>query len=151
MSLTIVLIGLGRAGPCSDLARALSRRGHQVTYLRYLEEGSAAGTRAGPEEPAEVHYISIESLFRLHTGTLREADLIIVGSDAPYRDAVTRWVMDQACGVVAYCEVQPGGRAIRTRELPAYDFYVSCTPGASVEQRAAALEQYVSGLAVPAA
>lgn len=148
MQLRIVLIGLGLAGPCDDLALALQRRRHQVTYLRHF--GDTADEHSGAGQRTTICYTSPESLFRHHTGTLRQADLIIVGSDVPYRSAVTSWVLDQACGAVAYCEVGPSSGATAGQPPPGFDFYISCAAGHGAEQPARALEHFASGVVVPA-
>lgn len=147
MSLRMVLIALGATNVCTRLRSVLRRRRHNViTYLRRFSAAGLIGPAAGrrPEQ-----YSNAETLFRLHTGTVRAADLIVVCPDVPERPAILSWVMDQAGGVVAYCDIEDPRRMARER-VPPLHCYISCAPDDDLEHRAPALERFVAGLLVSA-
>lgn len=143
MKLRIVVLGLREHAARDGLLRELQRRRHQIIHLAALEAPETA----------------VESLFKNHTGTVRDADLVVVGSDVPARSAVMSWVLDQAVGVVVYYDVDAmklappwlGGTPIRAgRRTPPCDLYLSDTADDSAPLCAVVLERYVDSLLRPA-
>jgi spore maturation protein CgeB len=148
MKLNIVIFGLtitsswgnGHAVTYRALIRALHRRGHNVTFLerevpwyrehRDLEEADycAIGLyRDLREAPARFG------------ATVRNADLVILGSYVPDGIALAEWITGQARGVTAFYDIdtpvtlaglESGKTAyISAPLIPRFDLYLSFTGG----------------------
>lgn len=151
--LRIVLLGLsvtsswgnGHATNYRALLRALTGRGHDVLFLErdvpwYAEQ------RDLPDPPwgRTALYGSLEQLRDEHTETVREADLVVVGSYVPQGQAVGGWVQQVAGGVRAFYDIDTpvtlaalaAGRCdYLSRELvPGYDLYLSFTGGPTLDR-----------------
>jgi spore maturation protein CgeB len=136
--------GNGHATNYRALVRALHRRGDQVTFLErdmpwYAEHRDL---RAPPG--CETHlYESVEALTGSFASTVRDADLVIVGSFVPEGVAVARWALDTARGAVAFYDIdtpitinklRSGDTEYLSPELvERFELYLSFTAGPALE------------------
>ena len=144
----IVILGLsitsswgnGHATTYRALVKALTRRGHNVTFLErnvpwYAEH------RDLPRPPycRTFFYRDLDELQARFSGMLRAADAVIVGSYVPEGVAVGHWAIRAAAGPVAFYDIdtpvtlaklERGDEEYLTYALiPAYDLYLSFTGG----------------------
>jgi len=147
-ALGIVIVGLsitsswgnGHATTYRGLVRALEARGHRVMFL----ERDVPWYRDNRDLPAPPYgqtalYASIEELREGFADTIRDADLVIVGSYVPDGVAVSEWVLAQARGLVAFYDIDtPITLAALERNeaqyiakplIPRFDLYLSFTGG----------------------
>jgi spore maturation protein CgeB len=146
--LRIVIFGLsitsslakGHATTYRGLVRELTARGHEVLFLeRDLE--SYASNRDLPHPPfgrTEL-YSSVKELKQRHSGVVREADFVIVGSYVPEGIAVGEWVTRTAQGATAFYDIDAPvtmanlikGKVdyISAALIPRYQLYLSFTGG----------------------
>jgi spore maturation protein CgeB len=148
MTLNIVMMGLsitsswgnGHATTYRALAKALSDLGHSVTFLErdvpwYREHRDL-------ESPAYCTvglYGSLIELARRHSGTVHDADLVILGSYVPDGIAIGEWLTGRATGVTAFYDIDtPVTLAglennqvdyITARLIPRFDLYLSFSGG----------------------
>ncbi len=131
--------GNGHATTYRALLRALSQRGHRVTFLErdvpwYREH------RDMPSPPfcETVLYGDIDQLKRDHVQRIRQADIVMVGSYVPEGVEVGRWVCQEAALKVFYDIDTPVTlRKLQRADyeylhpdlIPAYDVYLSFTGG----------------------
>ena len=114
MNLNIVIIGLtitsswgnGHATTYRALARALSKRGHAVTFL----ERDAPWYREHRDlENADYCridlYRSLPELARKHAELVRDSDLVILGSYVPDGVAIGEWLTGHATGITAFYDI----------------------------------------------
>ncbi len=147
-SLNITILGLsitsswgnGHATTYRGLVRELCRRGHEVTFLERDVPWYAAN-RDLPEPPfgQTALYENVIDLQDRFTSTVREADLVIVGSYVPEGVAVGEWVIHTAQGITAFYDIdtpvtlaklEQGDTEYLTPELIAqYQLYLSFTGG----------------------
>ena len=148
LPLSIVILGLsitsswgnGHATTYRSLMRALTRRGHDVTFLErdvpwYAENRDLAEPPYGRTQL----YGSLTELKDRFAGAVRRADLVIVGSYVPDGVAVGLWATSEAEGIVAFYDIDTpvtlAKLASRDYEylspevLPLYDLYLSFTGG----------------------
>jgi spore maturation protein CgeB len=150
--LSIVVLGLsitsswgnGHAVTYRGLLRALSRRGHAVTFLE-RDVPWYADNRDLPAPPfcRTFLYADLDELRTAYGKLVREADLVIVGSYVPDGAAVGRWAISAARGVVAFYDIDtPVTLASLARGdcdylspalIPLYDLYLSFTGGPTLE------------------
>jgi spore maturation protein CgeB len=147
----IVMLGLsmtsswgnGHATTYRSLCRALTRRGHHVTFLErdapwYSENRDMHSMRS-----VDISiYDSVEMLQRLHARTVAAADLVIMGSFVPEGRRVGAWVRRTARGLVAFYDIDtPITLAaletdrceyVARAQLATYDLYLSFTSGPSL-------------------
>jgi spore maturation protein CgeB len=139
----IVILGLsitsswgnGHATNYRALTRALRERGHEVTFLERDVPWYAA-QRDAPD--AGELYHSLDDLER-YTETVRDADLVVVGSYVPDGVAVATWVLETARGVVAFYDIdtpvtlaklETADEEYMSAELvPRFNLYLSFTGG----------------------
>jgi spore maturation protein CgeB len=149
-ALNIVVLGLtitsswgnGHATTYRALLRALSRRGHRVTFLEH-DKPWYREHRDLPSPPfcRTFLYQDLDQLRREHTGTVRQADMVIVGSYVPEGITVGWWVCSQAATTAFYDIDTPVTiRTLRAGDcfylepelIARYDIYFSFTGGATL-------------------
>jgi spore maturation protein CgeB len=152
MKLDIVIFGLsitsswgnGHATTYRALARALTRRGHKVTFLerdvpwyrehRDLPQPSFCKTEL---------YADLREVPRKYGELVSKADMVIVGSYVPDGAALCDWVTTHAAGVTAFYDIdtpvtlaqlesQDAGY-ITASLVPRFDLYLSFTGGPVLE------------------
>jgi spore maturation protein CgeB len=132
--------GNGHATTYRGLLRELARRGHRVTFLeRDLPYYAGSRDLPDPTYARTILYDSLEELKGSHETTLREADLVVVGSFVPEGIAVGQWATRIASGKTAFYDIdtpvtlkklETGFGEYVSRELiPAYSMYLSFTGG----------------------
>jgi spore maturation protein CgeB len=144
----IVILGLsitsswgnGHATTFRALVKALAARGHDVLFLE-RDVPWYASHRDLPEPPygRTVLYADRAQLEREHARSVRDADVVIVGSYVPEGRQVGRWVTGLARGVTAFYDIDTpitlaglvnGELDYLERDLvPRYDLYLSFTGG----------------------
>jgi spore maturation protein CgeB len=137
--------GNGHATTFRGLVRELARRGHDVTFLERDQPWYAAN-RDLPNPPygSTVLYDSFEELRDAHAETVREADLVIVGSYVSEGVLVGDWVQEEALGVKAFYDIDTPVTLARMargdceylhpRQIPGYDLYLSFTGGPTLKR-----------------
>lgn len=155
--LRIVVLGLsvtstwgnGHATTWRALLRALARRGHEILFLERDQPWYAAN-RDLPRPPfcTVSLYDSVAELEAGFAATVRDADLVILGSYVPEGVAVGRFVTRAARGLTAFYDIDtPVTLAKLARGddeylcaglIPVFDLYLSFTGGpllAEIERR----------------
>jgi spore maturation protein CgeB len=144
----IVILGLsitsswgnGHATTYRGLVRELAARGHEIVFLERDTPWYADNRDLKKAAHAEIAlYRSLAELQRRHGRTVREADVVIVGSYVPEGTAIGEWIQRQAQGVTAFYDIDTpvtlaklrrGDFAYVSRALVArYDLYLSFTGG----------------------
>jgi spore maturation protein CgeB len=137
--------GNGHATNYRALMKALTARGHEVTFLERDVPWYGA-QRDMPHPPwGTTHlYRSLAELRERHTSTVRDADLVVVGSYVPEGVEVGEWVCDEACGIAAFYDIdtpvtlaklERGDHEYLTPELIGrYQLYLSFTGGPTLER-----------------
>jgi spore maturation protein CgeB len=135
--------GNGHATTYRALLRALSERGHHVTFLE-RDVPWYAENRDAPSPPycETVLYRDVNDLGRF-LGHVRDADVVVVGSFVPDGLAVSDWVTRNARGVTAFYDIdtpvtlrklERGDHAYLAPEMvPKFDLYLSFTGGPLLE------------------
>ncbi len=151
-SLNITILGLsitsswgnGHATTFRHLVKALTDRGHRVTFLERDKPWYAAN-RDLPHPPfgQTILYDSLEQLQQTHREAVASADLVIVGSYVPDGIAVGQWVVQTASGATAFYDIDTPVTLARlarndceylSPELIAkYDLYLSFAGGPTLE------------------
>jgi spore maturation protein CgeB len=136
--------GNGHATNYRALARALDRRGDQVTFLE-RDVPWYAQHRDLPDPPwcPTRMYESVIQLERSFAGPVREADLVVIGSFVPDGVEVASWVLDHAQGAVAFYDIDTPVTIGKLRRRDAeylspelvgrFDLYLSFTAGPALE------------------
>src|SRR3954453_18180883 len=148
MTLDIVIVGLsitsswgnGHATTYRALAKALSNRGHSASFLErsgawYREHRDLANA-----DYCRIHlYGSLPELARGHAQSIRDADLVILGSYVPDGIAIGDWITAGATGVTAFYDIDtPVTLAgLETNKIsylspgliPRFDLYLSFSGG----------------------
>jgi spore maturation protein CgeB len=98
--------GNGHATVFRSLVRALTARGHHVTFLEH-DKPWYANHRDLPEPPwgTTALYDSVEQLQQRHAPDVRDADAVIVGSYVPEGVAVGDWALRTARGPVCFYDI----------------------------------------------
>jgi spore maturation protein CgeB len=113
-SLKIVILGLsitsswgnGHATTYRGLVRELCARGHKVLFLeRDVPWYAAARDLPRPPNGRTELYRSVDELEDRFAATVRQADLVIVGSYVPDGIAVGQWVIETARGITAFYDI----------------------------------------------
>jgi spore maturation protein CgeB len=137
--------GNGHATTWRGLLRELAGRGHDVLFLERDVPWYAAH-RDMPQPPfcRTVLYRSLDELRREHAGTVRDADVVIVGSYVPEGIAVGEWVCRTAAGVTAFYDIDTpvtlaaldAGRCdyIAPHLIGRYQLYLSFTGGPTLDR-----------------
>src|SRR3954466_7088703 len=111
MNLNIVILGLsitsswgnGHAATYRALAKALSKRGHSITFLERDVPWYRENRDLKHADYCRIDlYQSLPELARRHAELIREADLVILGSYVPDGIAVGDWLTGQANGITAF-------------------------------------------------
>ncbi len=151
--LNIVILGLsitsswgnGHATTYRALVKALSARGHDVSFLErdmlwYAEQ------RDLPEPPFGRTYLysNLEELKDRFRNVVRDADLVMVGSYVPDGVAVGAWVIDHAEGITTFYDIDTPVTLDKLARgdyeylspalIPRYDLYLSFTGGPLLEK-----------------
>jgi spore maturation protein CgeB len=146
--LRVVVLGLsitsswgnGHATTYRSLLRAFAERGHDVVFLERDVPWYAAHRDLTEASYARIAlYASLDELRQRFTSSVRDADLVIVGSYVPDGIAVGAWVTETARGATAFYDidtpvtlaaVEAGHCEYLSRELiPRYAMYLSFTGG----------------------
>ncbi len=147
MNLNIVVVGLsvtsswgnGHATTYRALLSALAQRGHSVTFLErdvpwYREHRDFTN----PDGWSVKLYQSLQDLPRLFGATIRDADLVIIGSYVPDGIAIADWVTSHARGVTAFYDIdtpvtlaqlEQGLDYLSPAMIPRFDLYLSFSGG----------------------
>lgn len=137
--------GNGHASTFRGLIRELATRGHEVLFLeRDLPWHARQRDLAKPSYCRVRLYESVLELERDHTETVRDADVVLVGSRVLDGLEVGRWVTDTARGVTVFYDLDTpftlaaladGGTSYLDRALvPCFDLYLSATGGPTLER-----------------
>ena len=152
-SLNIVILGLsitsswgnGHATTYRALVRGLEQRGHQVLFLeRDMPWYAAARDQTHARRGRTFLYRSLDQLRKRFYDTVRDADLVVVGSYVPDGIELGRWVMETARGVTAFYDIDtPVTLASVERDdsfylsadlIRQYQLYLSFTGGPILER-----------------
>jgi methyltransferase (TIGR04290 family) len=151
--LQIVMLGLsitsswgnGHATTYRGLMRELVGRGHGVLFLErdmpwYAEHRDLPNPPFGQTKL----YGSLEELKSLYAATIRDADLVMLGSFVPDGIQIGEWITHIARGVAAFYDIDTPVTLAKLRQgsceylsaslLPAYDLYLSFTGGPLLAQ-----------------
>ena len=147
MTLNIVILGLsitsswgnGHATTYRALVKALSKRGHSVTFLeRDVPWYRQNRDLANPDYCRLSLYQSLPELAR-HADLVRDADLVIQGSYVPDGVAIADWLTGRATGVTAFYDIDTpvtlagleSGQVdyISAGLIPRFDLYLSFSGG----------------------
>ncbi|MDB5367339.1 MAG: hypothetical protein JWM77_3266 [Rhodospirillales bacterium] len=131
--------GNGHATTYRALLRALSRRGHRVTFLeRDVPWYAAHRDLSAPPFARTILYRDLAELAQLAPLVAR-ADLTIVGSYVPDGVEVGRWALDTARGLVAFYDIDTPVTVAKLARgehdylapdlIPRFDLYLSFTGG----------------------
>ena len=147
----IVILGLsitsswgnGHATTYRALVRGLARRGHDVLFLeRNLSWYAENRDLPSPTYCRAALYEDVGHLKSQFAGEIRSADLVIVGSYVPQGMEVGDFVLRQASGVTAFYDIDTPVTLARiehgvdyrsTRQIAAYDLYLSFTGGPTLD------------------
>jgi len=148
MTLNIVIAGLsitsswgnGHATTYRALAKALSDIGHSVTFLeRDVPWYRQHRDLENPEYCRIGLYGSLIELARRHTESVRDADLVILGSYVPDGIAIGEWLTAGATGITAFYDIDTpvtlagleNGEIdyISPGLIPRFDLYLSFSGG----------------------
>jgi spore maturation protein CgeB len=152
MKMKIVILGLsitsswgnGHATTYRGLVRAIAERGHDILFV----ERNLPWYADNRDYPKSPHcriglYKSLEQLQTRFTKSVRDADLVIVGSYVPDGVKVGEWVIENARGLTAFYDIdtpvtlaklQRDGCDYLSRDLiPQYQLYLSFTGGPTLD------------------
>lgn len=148
----IVFIGLsitsswgnGHATTYRALARALSARGHKVTFLERDQPWYADNRDLRSMPGVDIHlYENLEGL-RKHAATVHSADAVIVGSYVSQGVDVAKWVFETAEGVTAFYDIDTPVTLSKLEAkdyeylepaiVPKFDLYLSFTGGPTLRK-----------------
>jgi spore maturation protein CgeB len=137
--------GNGHATTYRGLVRELARRGHDLTFLE-RDQPWYAEHRDLPKPPwgRTALYGSLEELRDAHGDSVRDADLVIVGSYVPDGVRVGDWVQQEAGGIKAFYDIDTpvtlakmargDHEYLHPRQVPGYDLYLSFTGGPTLRR-----------------
>ena len=151
--MNIVVLGLsltsswgnGHATTYRGLLRALSERGHKISFLeRDVPWYAQNRDLPCPSFCRTELYDSLDDLRERFAAEVRTADLVIVGSYVPDGVAVGEWVTETAQGLTAFYDIDTpvtlakldrGDTEYLAPDLiPRYDLYLSFCGGATLER-----------------
>jgi spore maturation protein CgeB len=132
--------GNGHATTYRGLVRELAERGHDVTFLeRDVPWYAAHRDLAAPAYARIALYVGLDELRDRFAATVRDADLVIVGSYVPDGIEVGDWVTRTARGVTAFYDIDTPVtlaaieadtcRYLSRALIPRYALYLSFTGG----------------------
>jgi spore maturation protein CgeB len=136
--------GNGHATNYRALARALHRRGDEVTFLERDMPWYAQHRDLPAPSWCQTHlYDSVAQLRESFAPAVAGADLVIVGSFVPDGAAVARWVLEAASGAVAFYDIDTPVTIEKLRAGDAeylgadlverFDLYLSFTAGPALD------------------
>ncbi|HEX2547604.1 MAG TPA: glycosyltransferase [Ramlibacter sp.] len=137
--------GNGHATTFRGLVRELAQRGHDVTFLeKDVPWYASHRDLAEPPYGTTILYGSFEELREQHRDTVRDADLVIVGSYVPEGVRVGDWVQQEAQGIKAFYDIDTpvtlakilrgDHEYLHPRQIPGYDLYLSFTGGPTLRK-----------------
>ncbi len=137
--------GNGHATTYRSLVRELAARGHDVLFLeRDVPWYADNRDLSQPPYGRTSLYKSIGELRERFTRTIRDADVVVVGSYVPEGSEVGRWVLDNAQGVTAFYDIdtpvtlaalEVGTCGYLARDqVRAYNLYLSFTGGPTLQE-----------------
>jgi len=148
MKLNIVFVGLtitsswgnGHATTYRALVKALSGRGHTVTFLDRDTPWYREHRDLEKSEHCRIHlYETLPELARRYAELVREADLVILGSYVPNGVAIGDWITSNARGITAFYDIDTpvtlagldSGKIdyISPGLIPRFDLYLSFSGG----------------------
>ncbi|MGN6104293.1 MAG: CgeB family protein, partial [Kofleriaceae bacterium] len=151
--MSIVILGLsitsswgnGHATTYRGLVRELGARGHDVLFLeRDVPWYASHRDLARLANARTALYSTVEELQREFAPTIRDADLVIVGSYVPDGAAICRWVLETARGATAFYDIDTPVTLARlaTNEcayldrdlIPRFAMYLSFTGGPTLSR-----------------
>ncbi|MDB5864315.1 MAG: hypothetical protein JWO70_2121 [Betaproteobacteria bacterium] len=151
--LRIVIVGLsitsswgnGHATTYRGLVRELVRRGHDVLFLeRDVPWYAMHRDLAEPPFGTTLLYRSVEELRDRYTETVRDADVVIVGSYVPEGVTVGDWIHAEADGVKAFYDIDTpvtlakiargDHEYLAPAQIAGYDLYLSFTGGPTLRR-----------------
>lgn len=132
--------GNGHATTYRGLLKELSKRGHSVTFLERDVPWYADNREFSETSYCRIEfYRSVPELKERYSATVREADVVVVGSYVPEGIAVGEWVTSVARGCTAFYDIdtpvtvanlKTGGCEYLSYDLiPKYQIYFSFTGG----------------------
>ncbi len=136
--------GNGHATGYRALLRALQERGDEPVFLE-REQPWYAKHRDLPRPPwGRTHlYDSLADLERDHSGAVRDADLVIVGSFVPDGKQVADWALRESGGAMAFYDIDTPATLEKLRSgeceylspelIPRFDLYLSFTAGPALQ------------------
>ena len=137
--------GNGHATTFRHLVKALTDRGHAVTFLE-RDQPWYASNRDLPEPPfgKTILYDSLEELRDTHAEAVRTAELVIVGSYVPEGIAVGKWVTETATAATAFYDIDTPVTLARLERddceylspelIARYDLYLSFAGGPTLQR-----------------
>ncbi|WMJ73375.1 glycosyltransferase [Cytophagaceae bacterium ABcell3] len=148
----IVILGLsltsswgnGHATTFRGLIKELTKKNHHVTFLERDVPWYASSRDLPNPDFCDLHlYKSLEELKdRWHT-TIKNADLVIVGSYVPQGVKVGEWVQNTTRGIAAFYDIdtpvtlakleRKDYEYLKPELIPAYDLYLSFTGGPTLD------------------
>lgn len=150
--MNIVILGLsvtsswsnGHASTFRGLVRELHKRGHHILLLeRDVTQYASHRDLPNPEYCQAERYTSPDELKQRFTEQVREADMVIVGSNVPDGVPIGEWVCNTAQGIKAFYDIDtPVTLAKLERQdydylhpdlIPRYDLYLSSAGGPTLE------------------
>jgi spore maturation protein CgeB len=151
MKMNIVIIGLsitsswgnGHATTYRALAKALSSRGHSVSFLERDVPWYGEHRDLPVADYCRIDlYGSLPELARRHAARVRDADLVILGSYVPDGIAIGEWITSGATGITAFYDIDTpvtlaGLEAnkvsyISPGLIPRFDLYLSFSGGPAI-------------------
>ncbi|WP_164104140.1 CgeB family protein [Candidatus Laterigemmans baculatus] len=137
--------GNGHATTYRGLVRSLAARGHRVTFLeRDVPWYADNRDLANPPGCQTELYDSLDELRGRFSTTIREADVVVVGSYVPDGIAVGKWVQESAENLTAFYDIDTPITLARLAEddceylspdlVSQYDLYLSFSGGKSLQR-----------------
>jgi spore maturation protein CgeB len=146
--MNIVILGLsitsawgnGHATTYRSLIRGLNKNGHKVTFLERDVPWYADQRDFTTSDYCTIHlYSDLDDLKKNHHQTVRNADLVMVGSFVPEGVKVGQWVLETAGGIKAFYDIDTPVTLAKLQRgdyeylhpslIPAYDIYLSFAGG----------------------
>jgi spore maturation protein CgeB len=132
--------GNGHATTYRALLRELDRRGHSLRFLeRNLDFYAQNRDLPQPHYAPTQLYDSVTELRDRYSRTIREADVVIVGSYVPDGIEVCDWVLETAPNLKLFYDIdtpitvrkleEGGSEYVEARQLAKFDMYLSFTGG----------------------
>lgn len=122
------------------LLRALAARGHRITFLERRRNDEPAPPDGGPLTYCDLHlYEGLDDLRERFSGSIRRADLVMVGSGLEEGRAINRWVLSGATGIRVFYDLHGPATLeaavsgdcpwMEPSQASQFDLYLTCTGG----------------------